>query len=611
VQPLEERTVPTVFTVTNTSDSGTGSLRAAITAADGDPAAPHTIDLTGVSGTITLASALPNITNDMTITGPGAGGLTVTGYASGNRVFAQGTPNLTVNGLTLTGRTTGSGAAVDQAAANENLTISNSVITGSSAGGGGVVYNIAGGTVTVSGTAVTNNTAHGMLWMSNSSVGGGTLNVVNSQLLNNTSTSGGGAISFYWGGNLHVDHSTIAGNSTSTIAGAVYVWGTPAGATTISNSTIANNSAVNTGGAIILGPGTNNLTVTSSTITGNVGFAAGAVYNAGTSTVTLDNSIVSGNTANGVPEISSSHPVTAAYSAIDTLAGMTAYTDNGGNLSQANSTPAALALQPLATMSGPNGTFAAIRFGAGSTAVDVGDPAQGGTGHTDELGYPRPLGAGVDLGAVEFTAPRVVSVQVGDGTAQRSEVRSITVTFDTAVTFSGGNSNAAAAFQLVHTTYMTFVYNTPVNNLQTAVTTNGSGQTVVTLTFTTTGNAASEVDPQSIQSTAGGPTTPSLGDGKFQLTVLASNVSGPGGQLAGNGTTPGTNFLTPAEAAGSTTGLHLWRLFGDATGNGVVDLNDLSVFISPGYHNYLDANNDGLINLNDLAAFRNRYNHTV
>ena len=42
----------------------------------------------------------------------------------------------------------------------------------------------------------------------------------------------------------------------------------------------------------------------------------------------------------------------------------------------------------------------------------------------------------------------VASVQVNEGTAQRSEVRSITVTFSDPVIFSGGESNSAAAFQL-------------------------------------------------------------------------------------------------------------------------------------------------------------------
>ena len=204
LQALEERAVPTVYPVTTTADTGTGSLRAAITAADADTNSPHTIDLTGVNGTITVGSALPSITKDMTIIGPGAGSLTITGYASGNRVFTQATASLDVYSLTLTGRTTGSGAVIAQTAANENLMITNSVITGSSAGGRGAVYNLSGGTVAVTGTTVFNNTAAGgALWMNQASAGGAELDITNSQVLNNVSTGPGGAIGSYFGGTLH------------------------------------------------------------------------------------------------------------------------------------------------------------------------------------------------------------------------------------------------------------------------------------------------------------------------------------------------------------------------------------------------------------------------
>ena len=68
------------FTVTNTSDADPGSLRQAISAANADATTPRLIDFaipgTGVQ-TITLASALPQITRVMTIDGttqPGYGG---------------------------------------------------------------------------------------------------------------------------------------------------------------------------------------------------------------------------------------------------------------------------------------------------------------------------------------------------------------------------------------------------------------------------------------------------------------------------------------------------------------------------------------------------------
>ena len=65
--------------VTNTNDSGAGSLRAAITAADGAPGSTITFNLPSNS-TITLTSGdLPAITVNTTINGAGAPGLTLNG----------------------------------------------------------------------------------------------------------------------------------------------------------------------------------------------------------------------------------------------------------------------------------------------------------------------------------------------------------------------------------------------------------------------------------------------------------------------------------------------------------------------------------------------------
>ena len=64
---------------------------------------------------------------------------------------------------------------------------------------------------------------------------------------------------------------------------------------------------------------------------------------------------------------------------------------------------------------------------------------------------------------------------------------------------------------------------------------------------------------------------------------------------------------------------YLYRLFGDATGNGVVDLVDLQAFRStfnvtsgnPGFLAYLDADNNGVVDLVDLQSFRSRFNQSL
>src|SRR5262245_59515162 len=81
----------TIIVVTNTDDSGPGSLRDALANAnDGD-----TIDATGVSGTILLTSGELQIIHGVTINGPGAGTLAVNGNGS-SRVFENFVPHVTV-----------------------------------------------------------------------------------------------------------------------------------------------------------------------------------------------------------------------------------------------------------------------------------------------------------------------------------------------------------------------------------------------------------------------------------------------------------------------------------------------------------------------------------
>src|SRR5262249_58470227 len=90
IEILEDRTLPSTFTVLNFLDSGPGSLRQAILDANAQPGAdlirfaPAARD-----GTIALASSGLSITDDLTIDGPGANRLTVSGNDA-SRVFRIG-----------------------------------------------------------------------------------------------------------------------------------------------------------------------------------------------------------------------------------------------------------------------------------------------------------------------------------------------------------------------------------------------------------------------------------------------------------------------------------------------------------------------------------------
>jgi hypothetical protein len=138
--------------------------------------------------------------------------------------------------------------------------------------------------------------------------------------------------------------------------------------------------------------------------------------------------------------------------------------------------------------------------------------------------------------------------------------------------------------------------------LAAAVDNSGPG-TVVTLTFT-----GGSID---------GPNLPfqapfSLSDGRYTLTVSASMVSGPGGQLDGDGNgTGGDNFVL---AGSPTTAPKLFRLFGDGDGDGDVDATDFGAFRAAfgGTSNLaFDSDGDGDVDATDFGAFRARFGSSV
>ena len=153
-------------TVTNTNDSGAGSLRQALADAnDGD-----TIDFNlTYPATITLTTGQLVVGNSVTISGPGANNLTVDGNANDRVFYISPGKTVTIDGLTVTnGHVAGAnnGGAIYNDSAN--LTITNSTLRGNSAGGGGGgIYNSLGTLM------VTNSTLSGN---SGATGGGGILN---------------------------------------------------------------------------------------------------------------------------------------------------------------------------------------------------------------------------------------------------------------------------------------------------------------------------------------------------------------------------------------------------------------------------------------------------
>ena len=90
--------VAATLTVTNINDSGAGSLRQAIAAAA--EANDVIVFAPGVTGTITLTSGELFFTKSLTISGPGATNLTISGNNT-SRVFSVSSGTITISGLRI------------------------------------------------------------------------------------------------------------------------------------------------------------------------------------------------------------------------------------------------------------------------------------------------------------------------------------------------------------------------------------------------------------------------------------------------------------------------------------------------------------------------------
>ena len=162
------------FTVTNTNDSGAGSLRQAVLDANLSGVA-NTINFT-VSGTIVLTSGQIRIESPLSIVGPGAGSLAIDGNAS-SRIFtivennAPACPALSgpsdfpvsISGLTLRNGSrnvaNSSGGAI---VAEKSLTLNSVIIRDSAAkngGGVGFLVQYPGQSLTIANSQFINNVA--------------------------------------------------------------------------------------------------------------------------------------------------------------------------------------------------------------------------------------------------------------------------------------------------------------------------------------------------------------------------------------------------------------------------------------------------------------------
>ncbi len=372
---------PTIFVVDQSGDAGSGSgqmgdIRYALKQADqqsGDSLivfAPNllgqTIDLT--SGPLLIHKPSGNLT----ILGPGARGLTISGDGQ-SRVF-QVAPvsHATIAGLTITGGVDSQGAGIENYG---QLNLVDLTITGNSAtelGGGGVA-----------------NTLYGQLTIDQSTISG------------NLSTLGnGGGIAN--SGILTINASTISGNTVSLASGGGIA---STGMLTIGESTIADNQSLQRFAGGIYNDAS--LTLADDTISGNTSqYSGGGLTNvAPLGMVSMNNSIVDGNLAQTDPStndiLDSRDPVGVRLTGSNDLVG----SGNLGSLANTLVNPNPM-LGSLADNGGPTQTMA---LEPGSPALNAGDATILPAGiSTDQRGMPyrRVVDGQLDLGSYQLQTVR-------------------------------------------------------------------------------------------------------------------------------------------------------------------------------------------------------------
>jgi hypothetical protein len=447
LESLEARYLPS--TVTNLSDHEPGSLRDAITSTPSG----GTVDFQpGLTGNIVLTTGELAITKNLTIDGPGADLITVSGNKA-TRVFNIANFTVAISGLTIahgavtgdfgggmgnigTLTITGCSFSGNLATATANfgvtyvqgggiynagtLTITSGTFSGNSAanfGGGGGIYNSR--TLTVTGSTFSGNSA---------SAGGGIYNSINGTLTINACTFSGNSASLAGGiyneGTLTVTASTFSGNSANADFAGYGGGMSNAGTLTINACTFSGNSASGnhsgSGGGIDNG-GT--LTITGSTFSGNSAnggfygggidngggfvrggtltitdstFKGGGVYNSSgrppgsfpPGTVSIRNTLLAGNSAQGSIK-------SQGHNLIGDGSGGTGYV--ASDLVGTSASPIDPKLGPLQDNGGPTWTMALL---PGSPAIDAGGPSDS---EWDQRGpgFPRLVNGMADIGAYE------------------------------------------------------------------------------------------------------------------------------------------------------------------------------------------------------------------
>ena len=551
--------------VTNTSDSGAGSLRQALAdALNGETITFNipTADPGFNAGvwTITLTSGELVIEKDVTISGLGADVLVVNrdGNAPAFRIFDL-LPGKTValEGLTISnGKATVGGGIINN---HSNLTINNCTLTGNTApgGNGGGIFNYG-----------TGNPA--------------SLTINNSTFSGNSSDFGGGGV--YNAGNggsgkVFVNNSTFSGNSTVNVGGGgIYTDGSGGGDATVTvvNSTFSGNSG--SGIALFTSQGgVANLDITNSTFAGNTAQFGGALHikraDSGAASIRIGNTVFEQGTL-GENVYNDSTAVTSLGFNLVSDNGINNVNTGTGSFNAAgdriNTDPM---LGPLKNNGGPTLTHMPLVNGP---AIDQGkrDTIPDLTNDFDQRGFARPVddpavanaasGDASDIGAVEvgsFVHPTSAASWKTHGGAGSFP---IDLPFTGPVGIECRSGGASNAYQVIinFANPVTYTSATLSDGTGIVATNSGSGTNQITLNLTGVTNA--QIITLALFDANNGANS---GDVGIRMGVLVGDANGSGGVNA-------TDVSQVKSQSGQATGAGNFR--SDVIASGVINATDVS-----------------------------------
>ena len=227
-RPAQAATLTVNSLADTTANDGQCTLREAITSANTDTASgaaagecaagsstgSDVVDI-GVTGTVNLDGALPDLSSNMEIEGPGADQFTVRRSTGGGyRIFPVTSGSVvSISGITVSGGNvpfgTGGGIYND----GGTLTIISSTISGNSALTGGGIHNREG-ILTVNDSTISGNSAGfgGGVFSDTFLSGTQKTTITNSTISGNSATDTGGGV-YNFAGLSVIEHSTITGNT--------------------------------------------------------------------------------------------------------------------------------------------------------------------------------------------------------------------------------------------------------------------------------------------------------------------------------------------------------------------------------------------------------------